>query len=84
MIDSNGKWTSGTSYLSRTVADDCNWLGVALIGDDVPEHLHSEVENKMDELLDEAYNKFIKWLDEKGLAKCMWGIITKERDAKIR
>lgn len=83
MYTSNGEWTSGVSALSRTVADDCNWLGVASIGDDVPEYLHKEIEDKMDELFDKAYHDFLKFLDEKGLVKCMWAVITKERDSKI-
>lgn len=53
---------------------DYNWLGVAFVSDDLPKHIHSKVEEKMEQLREEIDEAFENWLSENGL-ECVMGII---------
>ena len=56
-----------------------NWLGVAFVSEDVPNHamVESILEDKMDTLRYKAQQEFDKILDEMGLEQVMGVIVPK-------
>lgn len=60
-----------------------NWLGVAFVSEDVPNHAEVEsiLEDKMDTLRYKAQAEFDKILDEMGLEQVM-GVIVKKGTVK--
>ena len=55
---------------------DYNWLGVALISDDLSQKNHKAINKKMDELEVKVNAEFDHWLNENGLERAM-GVIVK-------
>lgn len=56
-----------------------NWIGVAFVSDEVPDHeiVEAEMDEEIDRLRDEAQKKFDNWLEERGLEQVMGVIVVK-------
>lgn len=62
---------------------DYNWLGVAFVDEDLPNHKKIEemIDKKADELREKAQEEFHKFLDEQGLEQVM-GVIVRKGSVK--
>ena len=56
---------------------DFNWLGVVFVSDDLPCEIEEMVEQKMEELREEAMGKFDAFLDRNNLEQVMGVIVRK-------
>ena len=56
---------------------DFNWLGVAFVSEDLPCEIEEMVEQKMEELREEAMEKFDAFLDRNNLEQVMGVIVSK-------
>lgn len=56
---------------------DFNWLGVAFVSKELPCEIEEMVEQKMEELREEAGEKFNAFLDENDLEQVMGVIVRK-------
>ena len=54
-----------------------NWIGFAFVSDDIPDYevLEDEIQEKIDILRDEAQEKLIRFLEDKGLEMEMGVVI---------
>lgn len=58
-----------------------NWLGVAFVSDDLPCEIEEMVNQKMEELREEAMKKFDAFLDRNDLEQVM-GVIVRKGSVK--